>query len=118
MMVGLNESNYIMELEKLRSLPIDSIFNYGIKANKKYLNVLEHTLRVLDPSILSVNRIEELKNAFVIKMADKSIIIQDGEMVNDSLLSSGTKAGLDIASILSSIKVDMHSLYYCDDIQI
>lgn len=49
MMVGLNESNYIMELEKLRSLPIDSIFNYGIKANKKYLNVLEHTLRVLDP---------------------------------------------------------------------
>lgn len=27
MMVELNESNYIMELEKLRSLPIDSIFN-------------------------------------------------------------------------------------------
>lgn len=114
-MVGLNESNYIMELEKLRSLPIDSIFNYGIKANKKYLNVLEHTLRVLDPSILSVNRIEELKNAFVIKMADKSIIIQDGKMVNDSLLSSGTKAGLDIASIVSSIKLGTHSLYYCDE---
>ena len=76
-MVGLNESNYIMELEKLRSLPIDSIFNYGIKANREYLNVLKHTLRVLDTSILSVNRIEELKNAFVIKMVDKSIIIQD-----------------------------------------
>lgn len=115
MMVGLNESNYIMELEKLRSLPIDSIFNYGIKANREYINVLKHTLRVLDPNILSVNRIEELKNAFVIKIADKSIIIQDGKMINDSLLSSGTKAGLDIASIVSSIKLGTHSLYYCDE---
>lgn len=115
MMIRSNKSNYIIELEKLRRLSIDSIFNYGIKANNKYLNVLEHTLRVLDPSILSVNRIEELKNAFVIKMADKSIIIQDGKMVNDSLLSSGTKAGLDIASIVSSIKLGTHSLYYCDE---
>lgn len=69
----------------------------------------------MDPSISSVNRIEELKNAFVIKMVDKSIIIQDGKMVNDSLLSSGTKAGLDIASIVSSIKLGTHSLYYCDE---
>ena len=51
----------------------------------------------------------------MIKIGVKSIIIQDGKMINDSLLSSGTKAGLDIASIVSSIKVGMHSLYYCDE---
>ena len=54
----------------------------------------------------------------MIKIGVKSIIIQDGKMMNDSLLSSGTKAGFDIASIVSSIKLGANSLYYCDDIQI
>lgn len=54
----------------------------------------------------------------MIKIGVKSIIIQDGKMINDSLLSSGTKAGFDIASIVSSIKLGANSLYYCDDIQI
>lgn len=54
-MIRSNKSNYIIELEKLRRLSIDSIFNYGIKANNKYLNVLKHILRVLVPIILNVN---------------------------------------------------------------
>lgn len=55
MMIRSNKSNYIIELEKLRRLPIDSIFNYGIKANREYINVLKHILRVLVPIILNVN---------------------------------------------------------------
>ena len=47
----------------------------------------------------------------MIKIGVKSIIIQDGKMINDSLLSSGTKAGFDIASIVSSIKLGANSLY-------
>lgn len=54
-MIRSNKSNYIIELEKLRRLPIDSIFNYGIKANREYINVLKHILRVLVPIILNVN---------------------------------------------------------------
>ena len=51
----MNNSSYIIELEKLRRLPIDSIFNYVIKANREYINILKHILRVLVPIILNVN---------------------------------------------------------------
>lgn len=121
-MVGFTDANYITELEKLKNLswyfsfPFDTLRpKYHIEDRKEFLEVLEHTLRVLDPAIKSVYKIEDLDKTFVIKMADKSIIIQDGEMVNDSLLSSGTKAGLDIANIVSSIKLGTHSFYYCDE---
>lgn len=36
-------------------------------------------------------------------MKSKNVIIQEGSIVNESILSSGTKAGLEIARIVGSI---------------
>ena len=121
-MIGFTDANYITELEKLKNLswyfsfPFDTLQpKYNIEDGEEYLAVLERTLRVLDPAIKSVFKIEGLDDTYAIKMADKNIIIQEGEILNSSLLSSGTKAGIDIANIVSSIKMGTHSFYYCDE---
>lgn len=121
-MIGFTDANYIIELEKLKNLswyfsfPFDTLQpKYNIEDGEEYLAVLERTLRVLDPAIKSVFKIEGLNDTYAIKMADKNIIIQEGEILNSSLLSSGTKAGIDIANIVSSIKMGTHSFYYCDE---
>ena len=121
-MIGFTDANYITELEKLKNLswyfsfPFDTLQpKYNIEDGEEYLAVLERTLKVLDPAIKSVFKIEGLDDTYAIKMADKNIIIQEGEILNSSLLSSGTKAGIDIANIVSSIKMGTHSFYYCDE---
>lgn len=121
-MIGFTDANYITELEKLKNLswyfsfPFDTLQpKYNIEDGEEYLAILERTLRVLDPAIKSVFKIESLDETYAIKMADKNIIIQEGEILNSSLLSSGTKAGIDIANIVSSIKMGTHSFYYCDE---
>lgn len=121
-MTGFTDANYITELEKLKNLswyfsfPFDTLQpKYNIEDGEEYLAILERTLRVLDPAIKSVFKIENLDDTYAIKMADKNIIIQEGEILNSSLLSSGTKAGIDIANIVSSIKMGTHSFYYCDE---
>ena len=73
---------------------------------------MEYTLKVLDPAVKYVRRIENVKNAFIISFGDKDIILQDGKIVNESLLSSGTKEGIRIASIIDSLKVGKEAVYF------
>ena len=48
-------------------------------------------------------------------MKSKNVIIQEGSIVNESILSSGTKAGLEIARIVGSILTNRNQFYYCDE---
>ena len=114
--------NYITELEKVRGLswlfsfPFDSLAPYyDIEDDRKYLDILQRTLKVLDPAIESVFKINDIDNAFAIQMDKNQIIVQNGKIVNETMLSSGTKAGIDIASIVASIKSGDHDFYYCDE---
>lgn len=114
--------NYITELEKIPKLswgfafPFDSFKSeYSVLDDDRYLKLLEYTLKVLDPAVKYVRRIENVKNAFIISFGDKDIILQDGKIVNESLLSSGTKEGIQIASIIDSLKVGKEAVYYCDE---
>lgn len=114
--------NYITELEKIPKLswgfafPFDSFKSeYSVLDDDRYLKLLEYTLKVLDPAAKYVRRIENVKNAFIISFGDKDIILQDGKIVNESLLSSGTKEGIRIASIIDSLKVGKEAVYYCDE---
>lgn len=114
--------NYITELEKIPKLswgfafPFDSFKSeYSVLDDDRYLKLLEYTLKVLDPAVKYVRRIENVKNAFIISFGDKDIILQDGKIVNESLLSSGTKEGIRIASIIDSLKVGKEAVYYCDE---
>lgn len=115
-------NDYIHELEKVKGLswlfsfPLDSIEpHYNIMQDDEYLSVLEYTLKVLDPAINRVSAIDGVDNAFAIHIHNDFVIIKDGKILNGDILSSGTKAGIDIADIIASIKTGKHRFYYCDE---
>lgn len=83
--------------------------------NDKYLHVLEQVLKTLDTSINEVIKVTELDNTYAIKYDKYSVLIKDGEIINADYLSSGTKAGIDIAYTLTALICDLHDFYYCDE---
>lgn len=116
--------NYIEELEKTHGLswrfeyPSDSQITYKVhkaQDSKKYLAILEFTLKALDPSIKKVEKIKGVENSFIIRMAHTDVIIQNGKIVDANILSSGTKSGIEVAGFLSSIINKENSFYYCDE---
>lgn len=114
--------NYITELEKIPKFSWGFAFTfdsfkseYKVLNNERYLKLLENTLKVLDPAVKYVKKIENVENAFIISFGDRDIILQDGKIVNESLLSSGTKEGIRIASIIDSLKIGKEAVYYCDE---
>lgn len=116
--------NYIEELEKVTGLSWMFRYpeDYGKarilstpKNNKKYTRILEYTLKALDPAICKVEKSSEVDNTYIIRTSNKNVIIQDGKMVNGDLLSSGTKAGIEVAGMVASILEGEYSFYYCDE---
>lgn len=87
-----------------------------IGKNSKYLIVLEKVLKSLDPAIRKVESLKDVDNSYVIRLDNRDVIIQDGRIANEAILSSGTKAGIDIAYIIASSICNMHDFYYCDEI--
>lgn len=87
-----------------------------IGKNSKYLLVLEKVLKTLDPSIRKVEALKDVENSYVIRLDKRDVIIQEGKIANEAILSSGTKAGIDIAYIIASSICNMHDFYYCDEI--
>ena len=115
-------NNYMDELEKIEDL--DWLFEYP-KDNVRILLlpnhddhfriVLENILKALDPSIQSVTESRDVDNAYVIRLQNRSVILQDGELFTTDILSSGTKAGVEIANVVSSLIQEHYSFYYCDE---
>lgn len=87
-----------------------------IEEEKNYLYVLKHILQTLDPSIKEVVKMKEVENTYAVKWENCSAIIKDGQIVDGQVLSSGTKAGLDISYIITALVCDLHDLYYCDEL--
>lgn len=101
------------------SYPLDAYKNkpyYSIENNENYLYILGQILKTLDPSIREVIKVKEIENTYAIIMANQSVIIKDGYVSDTEVLSSGTKAGLDISYIIASLVCDKHFLYYCDEL--
>ena len=78
------------------------------------LAVLEKVLQALDTDIISVEKLD-VKDSYVIKKENQEIIIQEGEVIKESKLSSGTVAGIRIANLISSIILRENGFYYCDE---
>ena len=78
------------------------------------LKVLEKVLQSLDTDIISVEKLD-VKDSYVIKKENQEIIIQEGEVIKESKLSSGTIAGIRIANLISSIILRENGFYYCDE---
>ena len=58
---------------------------------------------------------KDVKNAYVVRFSDRSIILQDGDPFATEILSSGTKAGVEIANIISAQKQGLNTFFYCDE---
>lgn len=86
------------------------------KANEMELSILEVVLKALDSEILSVKKSDEVENSFIIQKEHQKIIIQEGEVIKDSKLSSGTKAGIPISNLISAMRSSQgYGFYYCDE---
>lgn len=117
------KENYIVELEKIGSLdwffeyPKDTTRALRFPKNQKYfINILGVILKALDPAIESVEKSQDVENAYVIRLhGNTPIILQDGEQFTTELLSSGTKAGVEIARVVSSAFHNAYTFYYCDE---
>lgn len=114
--------NYIEELERIEKL--DWMFEYP-RDNKRTLQlpdkderfraILENILKALDPAILSVEIATEIKHAYVIRLKERDLVLQHGEEFSTTVLSSGTKAGVEIARVISSLSQGFVSFCYCDE---
>lgn len=89
------------------------------KKSKIFPEVLKKVMMTLDSSIESVEEISSTDGDYLMKMEyqDQSILIHDGKIQDSdvSKVSSGTRAGVIIASLISSVKEDSNCFYYCDE---
>ena len=99
------------------SYPMDVFPNtFPKEYNENYKFILECVLRVLDNSIVKVEKVQEAKNSYNIHMLDgRNVLIQEGQTVETAPLSSGTKAGIAIADIITAIREKRNGFYYCDE---
>ncbi len=112
-----------IEIEKIKdlkemgwifSLPNDD--NIAFCAEEaEYSQILDYTLRTLDPAILKVEKLNDVENSYVIRMKERDLIIQDGEVIKNNILSSGTREGIDIALVMTAIICGRYGFYYCDE---
>lgn len=114
--------NYLDELEKMGSL--DWLFQYPEDTGRilrfpekepDFRTILENLLKALDPSIQAVEQSNDVENAYVVRLKDRAVILQSGEAFTTNTLSSGTKAGVEIAQMISSLSHNHCSFYYCDE---
>ena len=82
---------------------------------KLYRDILEKTLQALDPRIQRVTTVSNVENTYLIEREHDVILMKDGEFINPEQLSSGTKDGIGIADIVSSMKLRAYSFNYCDE---
>lgn len=115
-------TNYIDELDKVDELywlfehpdDVDRVISLPVK-DELFPKILKNILITLDPAIHNVERIKNVKNAYVIRAGNRDIVIQDGDKFGTKLLSSGTKAGVEVATVLSSLIQGKNEFYYCDE---
>lgn len=112
--------NYIEEFGKVHGL--SWFFEYPeenhvcVPKNEVLFSiVLQNTLMALDSSIKTVEPITGVSKSYVIRANNFEVILKDDEPIVSKKLSSGTKAGVGIASMITSIFDNEYSFYYFDE---
>jgi AAA15 family ATPase/GTPase len=117
-------NDYIRELEKIKNLSwafefsgdsVSMAAGYTPKNEERYLQILKNTLQALDPLITDVERVKEVKDTYVIKLGGNQVIIKNGVIADDGLLSSGTREGVSLANMFAAMASGMYSFFYCDE---
>lgn len=116
------QRDYALVLDEIESIgwmftyPSDMVGKVAeFPQDDDFAKVLSYTLRTLDPAIRDVSRLKEVENTYVIHMNSGDLLMQDGQVIKRNILSSGTLAGIDIASLIFSIYKGECGFYYCDE---
>ena len=117
------KKSYIKALEEVESIgwffsyphPVNNIKLTKNLIRKEFCSVLEIVLSALDPSVQEVREGTDIEGSYVIKLGAHDLILKDEKILNDGMLSSGTKSGIDIAIMLASMMTHEHGFYYCDE---
>lgn len=81
-----------------------------------FLKTLNCIMKTLDPSVVEVKESKEFEDSFVILRGGNQILIQRGVLQDSgNILSSGTREGVHIATLIASIKQHLNGFYYCDE---
>jgi hypothetical protein len=117
-----NEKLWNVALEEIPSFswyrtPVSSNSFVHIRKNadENYMRIFLTTLKAIDPSIEEVSRIEGTADSYMIRAKNLEVIIQNGRILNQDLLSSGTRSGIDIADMMSWLLNNVSRFFYCDE---
>ncbi len=80
-----------------------------------YLKVLENILMALDPSITKVEKLDNVKNSYIIWLKDTKLLMQEGKLALEDVLSSGTVAGIGMAAFIAGLIENQNGFYYSDE---
>lgn len=111
---------YLEKLDEMRSFGWFFLYTndekfYQAPTTDEYFKILEIVLKALDPSIKSIEKINDVKNSYVINLGNKQLLVQDGEIIKKNIISSGTASGISIANFLTKIIEGKCGFYYCDE---
>ena len=99
------DSNYY-----IRDIKVDDL------ENELYLKVLKNVLMTLDNSIVDIKKVDKIEHTYAIVMNNKNLIIQEGKVLDpNNILSSGTKAGIEISGFITALMEHRNGFYYCDE---
>lgn len=80
-----------------------------------FLKTLKAVMGTLDPTLTDVSVSTDLADTFIIRRKEQGIIIQEGNLLNREVLSSGTVEGIDVALFLASMITNGNAFHYCDE---
>lgn len=112
-----NEINKSLDLFEGQFGWLFSFPNDDLSENSLFnLKILNGILKTFDTSIQKVIKGKDAENTYVIVFKDgKRLILQDGEVINKNILSSGTHEAISIASVLSKMKKSPQRPFYIDE---
>lgn len=88
------------------------------KERDEFAGILSKVLMSLDPNINSVSQSQEVDNAYIVTFDDgKNTIVKNMDKISDiPFLSTGTRYGFQIASVVYAIGKKKNGLYYVDEL--
>lgn len=95
----------------------ESMVDNPVFKNKKiYLETLRSVIRTLDPSFTNITESKEFDDSYVLERGGNQILIQKGVLQdNRGVLSTGTREGISIATLVSAVRLHLNGFYYCDE---
>lgn len=113
---GDRKLKLFLTLESIEDLFTGILFAFpGEIVDKNYnIKILNLILKTFDPSIKEVVESTEVEDTYhIVFKTGKTVIVQDGEILKNSL-SKGTEEGIEIANIIDNIRKN-RGLYFIDE---